>query len=153
MATLTSYTQTQSMPRLLTLDGHTYGFSSSLVLLTWAVWAGFILHMLLSNYLAVLMKPNFEQPIRNAADVVASNKDIFYTPRAAYIKGLFATSSDPNYAELGQNRFYIPASWPEFFELFIQVIKQNDIIFMGPYLTASQQSPKFGYWYKSEQIP
>ena len=86
-----------------TKDNFSFGFSSSLVFLTWSVWAGFLLHMLLSNYLAVLLKPNYDQPLRNAADVVASNKDIFYTPRAAYIKSLFATSSDPDYAELGKN--------------------------------------------------
>ena len=44
------------------------GFSSSLALLLWSIWGGFILHMMLSNYLAVLMKPSYEKPIDTLQD-------------------------------------------------------------------------------------
>ena len=47
-----------------------YGFSSTFVFLIWAIWGGFILHMMLSNYLAVLMKPVYSQPIRSIDDVL-----------------------------------------------------------------------------------
>ena len=46
------------------------GLSSTLIFLVWAVWGGFILHIILSNYLAVLTKPKYEMPIRNIDDVL-----------------------------------------------------------------------------------
>ena len=46
------------------------GFSSSFIFLVWTVWGGFILHMLLSNYLAVLIQPTFEKPIDTIEDIL-----------------------------------------------------------------------------------
>ena len=50
-----------------------FGFSSALAFLVWSIWGGFILHMLLSNYLAVLMKPTYEEPINNVDQVLGGN--------------------------------------------------------------------------------
>ena len=46
------------------------GYSSTLAFLVWAIWGGFILHMMLSNYLAVLTQPVYEIPIRNIDDLI-----------------------------------------------------------------------------------
>ena len=46
------------------------GFSSTLVFFVWSVWGGFILHMMLSNYLAVLTQPEYDTPIRNIDDLL-----------------------------------------------------------------------------------
>ena len=47
------------------------GRSSNLVFTIWAVFGGFILHFLLSNYLTVLLRPRFEKPVESAADLIA----------------------------------------------------------------------------------
>ena len=52
------------------LQNFNFGFSSSVVFLCWAIWGGFLLHMVLSNYLAVLIKPVYDQPIKNIDDVL-----------------------------------------------------------------------------------
>lgn len=49
------------------------GFSSTLVFLVWTVWGGFLLHILLSNYLAVLTRPVYDKPIRNIDDLIGEN--------------------------------------------------------------------------------
>ena len=49
-----------------------FGFSSAFACLVWVVWGGFILHMLLSNYLAVLMKPVYDKPIGTIDDVLGN---------------------------------------------------------------------------------
>ena len=111
----------------------------------WSVWGGFILHMLLSNYLAVLMRPAYEEPIKNVDDVLASNKKVFYAPGGEFIQQIFATSSDPRYAEIGKNRFIIPDSWEEYVDLVNRVFRENDVI--GLY----REYGVPGYWYKSNE--
>ena len=54
-----------------------FGVGSNIGFIVWAIWGGFILHMLLSNYLAVLMKPTFNKPIRTVEDVLASDLTVF----------------------------------------------------------------------------
>ena len=51
-----------------------------MVLLLWCVCGGFLLHMLESNYLSMLMKPNYEKPIDTAKDVIDRGLKIVYTP-------------------------------------------------------------------------
>ena len=46
--------------------------ASNLVFTIWAVWGGFILHFLLSNYLTVLLRPKYEEPVETAADMIKS---------------------------------------------------------------------------------
>ena len=122
-----------------------YGLSSSIAYLVWAVWGGFIFHMLLSNYLAVLMKPTYDEPIRNIDDVLASNKKVYYVPGGEFIQQIFATSADPRYAEIGKNRFIIPETWEEYDELVQRVFEENDVIGLWRQFGAP------GHWYKSNE--
>ena len=39
------------------------------MVLIWAVFGGFLYHILLSNYLTVLIKPSYEAPVDTAQDV------------------------------------------------------------------------------------
>ena len=59
------------------------GFSSTLPFVIWAVWGGFIYHMILSNYLAILMKPVYDKAIRNVDDVLGS-KYLLYIYQSCY---------------------------------------------------------------------
>ena len=54
------------------------GLASNFAFLVWAIWGGFILYMLESNYLAVLMQPKFEKPINTIEDVLKSNLNALY---------------------------------------------------------------------------
>lgn len=47
-----------------------FGFSSELAFIIWAIWGGFLLYMLESNYLAVLIQPTYEKPIKTLDDVI-----------------------------------------------------------------------------------
>ena len=47
------------------------GRSSNLVFTIWAVFGGFILHFLLSNYLTVLLRPSYEEPLETAVDLIS----------------------------------------------------------------------------------
>ena len=49
-------------------EGRTW--SSNLVFTIWAVFGGFILHFLLSNYLSVLLRPSYERSVDTAADII-----------------------------------------------------------------------------------
>ena len=55
-----------------------FGLASNFAFLVWAIWGGFILYMLESNYLAVLMQPKFEKPINTIEDVLKSNLNALY---------------------------------------------------------------------------
>ena len=50
-----------------------FGFASNMILLLWCVCGGFLLHMFESNYLTMLMKPNYEKPVDSAQDVLDRN--------------------------------------------------------------------------------
>ena len=51
----------------------TFGLSSKMIFLLWCVSGGFLLYFLECNYLTILLKPYYEQPIDTAQDVL--NKD------------------------------------------------------------------------------
>ena len=78
------------------------GFSSTLALLIWSIWGGFILHMLLSNYLAVLTQPNYEQPIQNLDDFLASSQKVFIYAEGKNMIKRISESKDSKTAEMGK---------------------------------------------------
>ena len=49
------------------------GISARFVFLLWAVFGGFILHFLLSNFLTVLLRPRYEEFIDTAEDLIRQN--------------------------------------------------------------------------------
>ena len=83
-------------------DSVPVGRSSNLVFTVWVVFGGFILHFLLSNYLTVLMKPSYEEPVESAADLVKRDIIPFFAPGGEMYLQLFAASEDPNYKELAK---------------------------------------------------
>ena len=63
-----------------------FGFASNMILLLWCVWGGFILHMLESNYLTMLVKPNYEKPVDSAQDVIDRGIIILWQPGYDFYK-------------------------------------------------------------------
>ena len=57
-----------------------------MVLLLWCVCGGLLLHMLESNYLGILVKPNYEKPMDTALDVLDRGVTILWYPYYDYYK-------------------------------------------------------------------
>ena len=51
-----------------------------MVLLLWCVWGGFLLHILECNYLTVLLKPVYEEPVDTAEDIIERGLTIIKGP-------------------------------------------------------------------------
>ena len=95
--------------------------SSNLVYTIWAVFGGFILHFLLSNYLTVLLTPSYEEPVETAADLIKRDITPFMTSGSEMYKQLFAASSDPIYQEISR-RLVIAKDYDEYEEMVRKVI-------------------------------
>ena len=76
--------------------------STNLVYTIWAVFGGFILHFLLSNYLTVLLRPNYKEPVDTAAELVNRNITLILQPNQNIYRQIFANSPDPIYQELSR---------------------------------------------------
>ena len=87
--------------------------SSNLVYTIWVVFGGFILHFLLCNYLTVLLRPSYEEPVETAADLIKRDITPFLYPGAEIYLQFFAASTDPNYQEISK-RFVIAKDWDDF---------------------------------------
>ena len=87
-----------------------FGLSSSFAFLMWAIWGGFILHMLLSNYLAVLMKPTYEKPIDTVGDALGEHRlDFLLNPS---VKGCqFHRNFDEKHFSFRFRKRYCLCSW------------------------------------------
>ena len=84
--------------------------SSNLVYTIWAVFGGFILHFLLANYLTVLLRPSYEEPVETAADLIKRDLIPFFSPGGEILIQFFAASTDPNYQKISK-RLVIPNDW------------------------------------------
>ena len=123
-------------------------YASNFVFTIWAVFGGFILHFLLSNYLTVLLRPKYEKPVETTADLIKRNITPFLSPgHESYIK-FYASSSDPNYQEISQ-RLVIAKDYYEYDEMSLKVISTGmyaDIATL-PYAYPEE----FKYWYRSSE--
>ena len=78
------------------------GLSSRLVYIVWAVFGGFLYHILLSNYLTILIKPAYNAPIDTAQDVWDRGLTINIIPVGAIWKQFLETSGIPIYNKLAE---------------------------------------------------
>ena len=120
--------------------------SSNLVYTIWAVFGGFILHFLLCNYLTVLLRPSYEEPVETAEDLVKRDIIPFTVPGGEFYKQLFAASEDPNYQEIAK-RLYIAKDWDEYDDLVRKVKSTGmyaDIGYAPWYLNSTDE---VNYWY------
>ena len=115
------------------------------------MFGGFILHFLLSNYLTVLLRPRYEEPVDTAADLIKRNITPIYPPGGFIYKQLFATFSDPDYQELGR-RLTLTKDILEYFEMRHKVQSTGLYAQMGQLPYAWEW--EFKDWYRSsEAIP
>ena len=85
--------------------------------MVWAVFGGFILHFLMSNYLTVLVKPTYEKPIETLEDMIERNIIPFYIPGGVIYKKQLLATDDKNLQELGR-RMIIPETYDEYDDLW-----------------------------------
>ena len=124
--------------------------ASNLIFTIWAVFGGFILHFLLSNYLSVLLRPTYETPVETAEDLVKRDIIPFMSDGFEIYKQLFAASTDPNYQELSR-RLIIAKDWDEYEDLVRKVNSTGlyaDIQNLPLYFNSTNE---WNYWYKSSE--
>ena len=127
------------------------GRSSNLVYTIWAVFGGFILHFLLSNYLTVLLRPRYEKPVETAADIITRDVTPFYFPGGDIWKQFFADSPDPHYQEIAK-RLHIAKDYDEFDSMLRKVTSTGLYAQIG--VLPSQRVVKveeYKNWYRSAE--
>ena len=78
------------------------GLSSRFIVILWAVFGGFLYHILLSNYLTVLIKPSYDAPVDTAQDVWDRGLIINIVPVGAIWKQFLEVSGIPIYNKLAE---------------------------------------------------
>ena len=127
--------------------------ASNLVYTIWAVFGGFILHFLLSNYLTVLLKPSFEEPVETVEDVIKRNLIPFFADGGEFYKQHFADSPDPNYREISR-RLVVAKDWDEYEEFVQKTVSTGLYADIGPSPTWINSTEERKLWYRSsETIP
>ena len=122
--------------------------SSNIVYTIWAVFGGFILHFLLSNYLTVLLTPSYEEPVEIAADLIKRDITPFMSPGSEMYKQLFAASSDPIYQEISR-RLVIAKDYDEYEEMVPQVLSTG--LFAGLGTEPWTEPENYKDWYRSSE--
>ena len=123
--------------------------SSNLVFTIWAVFGGFILHFLLSNYLTVLLRPSYEEPVETSADLIKRNIIPFTIPGGNIWRQFFAASPDQNYQLISQ-RLLITKDWDEYADMVGKVTSTGMYADMGPWPWIVPEED-FKEWYRSTE--
>ena len=141
---------TEKHPRFT--EGRT--LSSNLVFTIWAVFGGFILHFLLSNYLSVLLLPSYEKPVDTTADLIERNITVFLWPDTDGWITHFKESPDPLFQELSK-RCYIAKDWDEYIDDMPVKVKSTGMYAdMGGLPPVSHTQDELSKWYRSaEKVP
>ena len=125
--------------------------ASNLVYTIWAVFGGFILHFLLSNYLTVLLKPTYEIPVETAADLIERDITPFLAPGSDIFRQAFAASSDPPYQEISR-RLVIANDWDEYEDLVHKVTSTGLFADIGNKPDSWYVSEEeYKHWYRSSE--
>ena len=124
--------------------------SSNLVYTIWAVFGGFILHFLLSNYLSVLLTPTYEEPVENAADLIKRDISPILWPGGQIMIRFFAASLDPNYQEISR-RLVSTKDFDEYKDMVRKLLSTGMFAQIGnkPYMFNSTEEYKL--WYRSSE--
>ena len=123
--------------------------ASNLVYTIWAVFGGFILHFLLCNYLEILLRPYYEEPVETAADIIKRDIIPFTKPNSEIMRQFFAASNDTNYQEISR-RLVVPKNiWPDFYKMAYKVMQTGSHSYIGNLPPVYEAHYK--YWYRSSE--
>ena len=81
-----------------------------MVLLLWCVCGGFLLHMLVANYLTILLKPSYEKAVDSPQDVLDRGLSVILPVYSQGLVGLLKTSPVSVTRELAE-RTVIAKEW------------------------------------------
>ena len=123
--------------------------ASNLVFTIWAVFGGFILHFLLSNYLTVLLRPSYEEPVDTAADLIKRDITPFYTQGGEIYRQFFASSKYQNYQEISR-RFVVAKDYINYFDMYDKVNSTGLFAQIGTFPWPTPEK-EFKYWYRSSK--
>ena len=104
------------------------------------------MHIILSNYLTVLLKPEFETPVDTTKDLVSRNIIPYYIPGGHIWKQFFADSPDPLYQIIAE-KLIIPRNWAHYDELCEKVIEEGTHANIATVPDEWERS--LGHWYRS----
>ena len=124
--------------------------ASNLVFTIWAVFGGFILHFLLSNYLTVLLRPSYEESVETAADLIKRDITPFLGPGFEFYRQLFAASPDPVYQELSRS-LVMAKDWDDYDDLVLKVTSTGSFARIGTLPWYINGTVEFKDWYRSSE--
>ena len=102
----------------------------------------FCSHILLCNILTTILRPNFEEPLDTAQQLVEKNITLIVVPAGNIWKEILLESSVTDYNILGENMI-VPDDWDQF-----NIILEQGILGAG---THAYLVPYHGYegkWYR-----
>ena len=108
-------------------------------------------HILLCNILTVILRPNFEEPLDTAKQLVEQNITLYNGPEAAHgiWKQFLLESSKPEYNILGQNTIFAD-DWDHY-----NNITKHDVIGAGTHVTMTVHLMPYelamGRWHRSKE--
>ena len=112
------------------------------------MFGGFILHFLLSNYLTVLLRPRYEEPVETAADLIKRDITPFLWPDAEGWRESYAASPDPDYQEISR-RLVIAKDWDDYEDMISKVISTGMFADIGTIPWVYEE--EFKDWYRSSK--
>ena len=126
--------------------------ASNSIFLIWAVFGGFILHFLLANYLTVLLRPSYEEPVESLEDIIKRDLTVFMYPGSEIFIEYFAAFSDPNYQELSR-KIVITKTFDEYEEYLRKVTSTGLFVDIGAFPdTCCVTVEEYRYWYRSSEF-
>ena len=131
------------------------GLSSKIVYFLWAIFGGFILHFLLSNYLTVLLRPSYEKPVDTSNDLIEREITPFIHPNGGFFKQALANNPDPTMQEISR-RLVVAKDWIEFEVMVKKVISTGLFADLSPIprvfsKTAKKKEQELMNWYQSTE--
>ena len=111
------------------------------------------MHFLLSNYLTVLLRPGFESPVDNSADLIERDIIPFLTAGAQIWRDFFADSPDPNYQEISR-RLIFAKDYAEYKDMVRKVISTGLYAQMNtlPWcFNPNNCTEEYKQWYRSSE--
>ena len=124
------------------------GRSNKFVFTIWAVFGGFILHFLLCNFLTVLLRPRYEEPVETTADLIKRDITPVFVPMGKIIVQIFAGSPDENDKEISR-RIVVAKNMDEYEELVRKVTSTGKFAILGDVPDPSVPAEEYNNWYRS----
>ena len=97
-----------------------------------------------------MTKPNYDQPIKNLDDFLASSKNVFIYPDGIDFIDFFSESKDSKVAELGK-RMYAAKDDNQLDQLMKEIHTKDKDVTFGSWLLDTQID--YGFWYRSSALP